>query len=134
MPENTGNSLSLPMPGELIPPESLQGSLLHRQLTSIGQHFSSHPQALTREQFCLEMTLVARLAVCEKQYGPAVKAYEIVGKHLGAIDQKQDVHQHVHLHNPNQASPAEFARQSDEALRRIIAEAEEAREKRDQNV
>lgn len=122
------------MPGELIPPESLQGSLLHRQLTSISQHFQTHPQALTREQFCLEMTLVARLAVCEKQYGPAVKAYEIVGKHLGAIDQKQDVHQHVHLHNPNQASPSEFARQSDEALRRIIAEAEEAREKRDQNV
>ena len=106
----------------------MAGQLLVMQQNQLAQYYGANLGALTREQFAMEMTLVARLAVAEGQYAPAAKLYELAGKHIGAIDTKQDLHQHVHLHNPN-TSPAEYARASDEELRRIITEAEEARAK-----
>jgi hypothetical protein len=109
------------------------GNLLEQQQAVLRQHFIQNPGALTREQFCLEMTLIGRIAACEGQYGPAAKFYEMVGKHLGAIDFKHDVHQHVHLHSPG-ANITDFARQSDDTLRAIVAEAEAARNKKEANV
>lgn len=114
---------------ELSDPNALPaGQMMLAQQKALHAHFSSNVP-LTLESFTKEMTLVARAAVADGQYGPAAKFYELAAKHIGAIDTKSDVHQHVHLHN--QATQSEFARASDESLRQIIHEAKLAREARE---
>jgi hypothetical protein len=114
---------------ELSDPNALPAAqMIVAQQRALHAHFSRNVP-LDLASFTLEMTLVARAAVADGQYGPAAKFYELVAKHIGAIDTKSDVHQHVHLHN--QATQSDFARASDESLRQIIHEAKIARESRE---
>jgi hypothetical protein len=110
------------------PTASPQAQLMLAQQSALLAHFQSGVP-LTLASFTQEITLVARAAAAEAQYGPAAKLYELAGKNIGAIDNKADVHQHVHLHN--QATLAEFSRASDESLRQVVHEAKLAREARD---
>ncbi len=114
---------------ELSDPNALPAAqMIVAQQKALHAHFSRNVP-LDLASFTLEMTLVARAAVADGQYGPAAKFYELAAKHIGAIDTKSDVHQHVHLHN--QATQSDFARASDESLRQIIHEAKLAREARE---
>ncbi len=99
------------------------GELMVLQQQALRDLFRD-PTPLTRESFIREMTIVARAAVAEGQFAPAAKLYELAGKNLGAIDTPAPtLHQHVHL--TTAAKDSEFARASDEELRRIIQEAQD---------
>jgi hypothetical protein len=103
--------------------------MIHNQQLQLAEYFKSSKVAINTERFAMEITLVARLAVVDGQYAAAGKLYELAGKHIGAIDTKNDLHQHVHLHN--QSSETELARAPDEALRKLVDEASLSRQLRE---
>ena len=82
---------------------------LREAFTASGLHMSD---------WLREVTAVARTAAQESDYGAAVKAYELVGKHLGKLG-ADSTQQHLHLHGGNA-----LAALSDDDLRRRLIQAD----------
>ena len=121
--------VSTPTAHETQDSQTLLTQMIHNQQLQLAEYFKSSKVAINTERFAMEITLVARLAVVDGQYAAAGKLYELAGKHIGAIDTKNDLHQHVHLHN--QSSETELARAPDEALRKLVDEASLSRQLRE---
>jgi hypothetical protein len=125
--ETTIQALEASMHAGVVMPPNMTGRMLLAQQLRL-QQLIREGGAISRATFAREMTIVARLALLDGQYRAAVDAYKIVGQHVGALDQPDENHQHIHLHSPDGRPPQhpDFARATDAELRRIIDEVQEA--------